>query len=302
MESKLGVIDLGSNTFHILIVNRYKDGGFETLHKERAFVGLSENGIEFLSEQAMDRGLAALVRFNEILKQQEVDHFSVIGTSALRSASNSSIFCQRVKDQIGIDIDIIDGDREANYIYNGVRKLIDSYDRPQIIMDVGGGSVEFILVEKDQLVWSASYDIGVGVLFNHIPMSDPCTKEEIDTISHFIDQELKSLKSIVSEKSINAIIGASGSFEVVQSMNGKDGSFNSMTEIALIDYHLISQKVISSTLSERMNMKSLPESRVKLIVVAMILINKAIEIIKPKRLLVSPFALKEGVLSELVSD
>jgi exopolyphosphatase/guanosine-5'-triphosphate,3'-diphosphate pyrophosphatase len=301
MESKLGVIDLGSNTFHILIVNRYKDGKYETLHKERAFVGLSENGIELLSEQAMDRGIAALVKFNEVLKQQEVDHFAVIGTSALRSASNSSVFCQRVKDQIGIDIEIINGDQEANYIYKGVSKLINSDDRSHIIMDVGGGSVEFILVENDQLLWSASCDIGVGVLFNHIALSDPCTKKEMDTISQFIDQKLETLKSIVAKKSINAIIGASGSFEAVQALNGKEGSFNSMTEIALTDYHFISQKVISSTFSERMNMINLPESRVKLIVVAMILINKAIEIIKPKRLLVSPFSLKEGVLNELAS-
>jgi exopolyphosphatase/guanosine-5'-triphosphate,3'-diphosphate pyrophosphatase len=302
MGSKLGVIDLGSNTFHVLIVKRNDDGSFETLHKERAFVGLAENGIEYLSEQAINRGMAALVKFSESLKEYKVSQLSVIGTSALRSASNSSIFCQQVKDHLDIDIEIIDGEREAELIYRGVRKLIKSDDGYQIIMDVGGGSVEFILVENDQLLWSASYELGVGVLFNHIIISDPCTKADIDTISQFIDKEMKSLKAIVSEKSVDAIIGASGSFEVVQIMNGEEVSPNSMTEISLADYHYISQRIISSTVAERMNMKGLPELRVKLIVVAMILIDKAIEIIKPKRLLVSPFALKEGVLSELTSS
>ncbi|MFT6333419.1 MAG: exopolyphosphatase/guanosine-5'-triphosphate,3'-diphosphate pyrophosphatase [Saprospiraceae bacterium] len=302
MGSKLGVIDLGSNTFHILIVRRNIDGSLVTLHKERAFVNLAENGIEQLSEEAMDRGIAALVKFSESLKKYDVSRFSVIGTSALRSASNSLIFCQRIKNQLGIDIDIIDGDREAELIYKGVRELMKLDDGPQIIMDVGGGSVEFVLVENDLLTWSASYNLGVGVLHNLINITDPRTKEDINTISQFIDKELKSLKAIVSEKSIDAIIGASGSFEVVQIMNGEEVSSNSMTEISLADYHYISQRIISSTVAERMNMKGLPESRVKLIVVAMILIDKAIEIIKPKRLLVSPFALKEGVLSELTSS
>lgn len=302
MGSKLGVIDLGSNTFHILIVNRNSDGSFEILYKERAFVGLAEDGIKQLSDQAMQRGLAALVNFSARLKQFEISQYSVVGTSALRSAGNSSIFCQRVKEQLGIEIDIIDGEREAELIFKGVSKLLNPEDGCRIIMDVGGGSVEFILVENDELVWSASYDLGVGVLHNHIILSDPCTKKDIDEISGLINQELASLESIISGKSIDSIIGASGSFEVIQSMNGAEVSSNSMTEVSLDDFHSISQKIISSTFADRMNMDGLPKSRVKLIVVAMILINRAIEIIKPKRLLVTPFALKEGVLLELTDD
>ncbi|MFT4533019.1 MAG: exopolyphosphatase/guanosine-5'-triphosphate,3'-diphosphate pyrophosphatase [Saprospiraceae bacterium] len=302
MGSKLGVIDLGSNTFHILIVNRNRDGSFEILFKERAFVGLAEDGIKKLSDQAMERGLAALVNFSASLKQYDISQYSVIGTSALRSASNSSVFCQLVKERLGLEIEIIDGKREAELIFKGVSKLMVSYDEPQIIMDVGGGSVEFILVENDELIWSASYDVGVGVLHNHIILSDPCTKEDIDEINKFINQELSSLEAIISNKPIGAIIGASGSFEVIQSMNGAEVSSNSMTEVRLGDFHSISQKIISSTFADRMKMDGLPKSRVKLTVVAMILISRAIEIIKPKRLLVSPFALKEGVLIELTTN
>jgi exopolyphosphatase/guanosine-5'-triphosphate,3'-diphosphate pyrophosphatase len=302
MGSKLGVIDLGSNTFHILIVNRNRDGSFEILFKERAFVGLAEDGIKKLSDQAMERGLAALVNFSASLKQYDISQYSVIGTSALRSASNSSVFCQLVKERLGLEIEIIDGKREAELIFKGVSKLMVSYDEPQIIMDVGGGSVEFILVENDELIWSASYDVGVGVLHNHIILSDPCTKEDIDEINKFINQELSSLEAIISNKPLGAIIGASGSFEVIQSMNGAEVSSNSMTEVRLGDFHSISQKIISSTFADRMKMDGLPKSRVKLTVVAMILISRAIEIIKPKRLLVSPFALKEGVLIELTTN
>ena len=301
MGNKIGVIDLGSNTFHLLIIEKGKNGEYHSIYKERSFVGLAENGIEVLSASAMDKGIIALRNFKEILKNNKVNRFSILGTSALRSASNSKSFLSRVKEELDLDIEVIDGNREAELIYKGVSQLIQPDEECHIIIDVGGGSVEFIAVEKGQLVWAQSYDLGVGVLYNHKEMNDPCTTDDIEIISKYIDGRLATLKSFVVGKSIDALIGASGSFEVVQSMNGDTITAHTMTEIKLNDYHLISERIISSTLEERLKIDGLPESRVKLIVVAMILIDKAIEIIKPKRLLVSPYALKEGVISELHS-
>ena len=110
---------------------------------------------------------------------------------------------------------------------------------------------------------------------------------------------MKDLIETTREMEIQSIIGASGSFEVVQSMNNLDLYSNKTTTVDLNQYFQVSEKIISSTLLEREQMPGLPASRVKLIVVAMILINKAIDIIQPKALTVSPYALKEGVLCEM---
>ncbi len=300
MDNKFGVIDLGSNTFHLLIVEIKKNGDYAPVFKERTFVGLAENGIELLSASSMEKGLNALRKFKKILKERNVNQYSIIGTSALRSAGNSSVFLDRVNEDLGIHVEVIDGIREAELIYKGVSQLIESNEKCNVIIDVGGGSVEFIVVEKGQMIWSQSFNLGVGVLHNIRKMNDPCNEEDIEYITEFIDQKLKPLKSFVSEITVDALIGASGSFEVIQTMNGDTVTTNSLTEISLDDYFIISKKIISSSVTERLDVDGLPKSRVKLIVVAMILINKAIEIIKPKRLLVSPYALKEGLVSELI--
>jgi len=278
--NRVGVIDLGSNTFHLLIVDVENDR-FNTVFKERAFIGLAENGIDELSADAMDRGAEALARFKNKLDEYQVPKYKVIGTSALRSANNSVQFTDRIKDSLAIDIEIIDGDREAELIYKGVNLLNESTSECQVIMDVGGGSVEFIIFQSEDIIWSESFDVGLGVLKNEVPLSDPVLDLEIEKIKTFLDEKLESLKEALKDRSIDALIGASGSFEVIQSMNGLEVSSLVMSEVSLEE------------------MEGLPSSRILLIVVAMILIDKAIDIIQPKRLKISPFALKEGILSEL---
>jgi len=207
IESRVGVIDLGSNTFHLLIVDT-KGKYFKTVFKERAFIGLAEDGIEELSVKAMDRGAEALSRFKENLHQYKVDQYRVIGTSALRSASNSSDFVRRIKDSLSIDIEIIDGNKEADFIYKGVSLLVENTSDRQIIMDVGGGSVEFIIFECEELTWSESFDIGLGVLKNEVPLSNPISDLEIEQINKFIDSKLEPLVEVLKEKQVEALIGA----------------------------------------------------------------------------------------------
>lgn len=296
---RIGIIDLGSNTFHLLIVDTDTNkSSFETVYKERSFVGLAENGIEFLSQKAIDKGLLALAKFKSILEDYNVKNFKVTGTAALRSANNSSVFISAAKEKLGFEIDVIDGKREADLIFKGV-SLLYPMKGNHLIMDIGGGSVEFILVKDGLNVWSKSYNIGVGVLHNLFHKTEPIAKEEISSLISFLNTELQELKTEKLNLEIETLVGASGSFEVVESMNGKSISTNQISNVSLEEYKKVSSRIIGAPLTERMKMDGLPTSRVKLIVVAMILIDVVIEIIKPKKIMISPYALKEGLLSEL---
>ena len=298
MVNRVGVIDLGSNTFHLLIVDFFSNNSFQQVKKVRSFVGLAEDGIENLSQKAMDKGLEALSTFKSILKNHNVSRVKVTGTAALRSANNKNTFINNVKDRLGFDIEVIGGNREAELIFKGVSLLHPMSDN-HIIMDIGGGSVEFIIVNKGKNVWSKSYNIGVGVLHSNFHKSDPIAKNEIADLIAFLYAELKELRALVSNLEIDSLIGASGSFEVVESMNGKVAPSEHISEVSLDDYWNVSTRVIEASYLERSEMKGLPSSRVKLIVVAMILIDMVIEMTSPKKILISPFALKEGLLSEL---
>ncbi len=298
--NRVGIIDLGSNTFHILIVDVNENLSFKTVHKERCFVGLAEDGIENLSQKAIEKGLQTLKHFKSILEDNQVNQFKVTGTAALRSAKNKDAFIDAVRNEIGFEIEVIGGQREAELIFKGVSLLYPMKDN-HLIMDIGGGSVEFILVQNGINTWSKSYNIGVGVLHNGFHKSEPIAKSEISSLNSFLKSELQDLKEIVQGLKIDSMIGASGSFEVVESMNGKTISSNSISSVSLDDYRKVSSSIINASLIERNKMKGLPNSRVKLIVVAMVLINMVIDMIRPENIVISPYALKEGLLSELYS-
>jgi exopolyphosphatase/guanosine-5'-triphosphate,3'-diphosphate pyrophosphatase len=295
---RIGIIDLGSNTFHLLIVDILAPQSYDSIYKERCFVGLAEDGIDQLSTKAIDLGLETLGRFKSTLDDYGVHNYKVIGTAALRSAKNKSVFINLAYEKFGFEIEVINGKREAELIFKGV-SLIYPMRGNHLIMDIGGGSVEFILVQDGINIWAGSFNIGVGVLHDKFHKNEPIAKEEISDLIAFLNDELFELHSKVKNFKIKTLVGASGSFEVVESMNGKSISTNKISKVSMEEYQKVSTKLIESSLAERYNMQGLPDSRVKLIVVAMILINFVIEIIDPEKIVISPFALKEGLLSEL---
>jgi len=295
---RIGIIDLGSNTFHILIVDVDPAGLFTTVHKERAFVGLAEEGLEKISEKAMAKGLQTLAHFKATLEHYAVENYRVTGTAALRSAQNKAEFINSARDQLDLKIEVIPGEREAELIYKGVSLLHPMNDN-HLIMDIGGGSVEFIMVQNGKNIWSKSSNIGVGVLYSTFHKSEPIAQDEINALIDFLRLELADLGSIAKSQKVDSLIGASGSFEVVESMNGNPIFPNKVSTVSLEDYRRVSSSIIKASFDERNKMEGLPSSRVKLIVVAMILIDVVIEMIDPNEIMISPYALKEGLLSEL---
>lgn len=300
MLDRVGVIDLGSNTFHILIVDADENGSFDTIYRERCFVGLAEEGIEKISKHAIQKGLEILTKFKQILVHHNVSKYKVTGTAALRTAQNKDVFINAAQELLDIEIEVIGGQREAELIFKGV-SLLHPMNGNHLIIDIGGGSVEFVLVKEGRKVWSKSANIGVGVLHSKFHKSEPIAKEEISNLKDFLAIQLKEMIDLAKDWNIDALIGASGSFEVVESMNNKPILTHTTSVVSLSAYAQVSNRIIRASRTERDSMEGLPSSRVKLIVVAMILIDFVIDLVQPNEIIISPFALKEGLLSELYS-
>ncbi|MEE9439720.1 MAG: hypothetical protein V3V14_12015 [Saprospiraceae bacterium] len=296
------VIDLGSNTFHLLIIKIEDDGKHQEVFRNRQFVGLAENGIDNIEPSTIDKAIKAIAKFKIKLDEFGINDCKVIGTAALRSAQNSSYITNKIEDALGYPIEIIDGKREAELIFKGVSLVANIKIGNHVIIDVGGGSVEFIIIKDNKFAWAESYNIGVGVLYNNFHKSDPISAKEIDTIEEHIDNTLLRFSTQLKGLNIDSMIGASGSFEVIEAMMGITSSPDKVTELAIHSYLNISNKIIQSDITERENNKNIPATRVKLIVVALILINKALKIINPNHIQISPFALKEGIILEYIND
>ena len=291
------VIDLGSNTFHLLI-SKLEEGNPNTIYRERVFVGLSEGGINKIKEERIAIGLNTCQRFKEIIEGYSVDQIKVVGTAVLRTAENRMDFINPCNLIFGVPVEVINGKREAELIYKGVQ-LLKIKEQPYLIMDIGGGSVEYILVNQDKMVWLASFQIGVGILHALFHNTEPINEESIGELKAFVKTKLAPLQDAIHNYDINAIVGASGSFEVIKSINGYPDEIN---EFEVQDILNLSKRLKSMNLEERLLVEGLPEKRAKLIVVAMLLIELTIELANPNILLFSPFALKEGILNELVNE
>jgi exopolyphosphatase / guanosine-5'-triphosphate,3'-diphosphate pyrophosphatase len=292
------IIDLGSNTFHLLIAE-YVDNKFVTIYRERVFTRLSDGGIEKLSEAAIEKGHACLAAFRKTMDNYHLQKICIIGTAALRTATNANDFIIPAEEFIGHPITIIDGDKEAELIFKGVKLLSPMIER-SLIVDIGGGSTEFIIVEGGQKVWAQSYKLGVGVLHSLFHKSEPISKDEILAAKAHIKRTIALLLEEVNKRPIVSLLGASGSFEIFESMTGKATFEREVNQIDIDDAKTIIEKITSANLEQRQSIEGLPPDRTKLIVVGMILVDVILDEVKPQNLYVTPYALKEGLLSEMM--
>jgi len=294
------VIDLGTNTFHLLIAETAGQG-FRILYKERIFVKLGENGVETIGELPFERGILAMKHFSEVIQQFRANKVKAIGTAALRTASNGQDFLVRVKEEADIEIEIISGDREAQLIHQGVSLALPiEANETVVMMDIGGGSVEFIIANQQQVLWAQSFPIGVAVLFKQFHHSDPISTSEVAELSRVLNTILEPLDQALKEYPIDKLIGASGTFDVLEDNLPKTKNEVNYSIIQLDKFADFSEKLLQSTQAHRYQMPQIPRERADLIVVALILIQITLEKLNIEEVSVSHFAMKEGILREMV--
>lgn len=295
---KKAVIDLGTNTFHLLIVEGNGNGHLEEIYRKRIFVQLAEESITRIGTGAFERGLNALREYREAIDNHKVTNVRAFGTAALRRAENSAEFREAIKKETGIEVEVIGGDEEARLITEGVRLAIPMDEKPVLIMDIGGGSVEFIIANNEEVFWAQSFPVGVAVLFNDFHKNEPITEQEITNIWQFLDKTLAPLKTALHMHKVDALVGASGTFDVLEAMLVEMKSHPLHAILDAKDFYPIYKKIVSVNLEERLKINKLPTQRAQLIVVALVLIDYVLNLIEVEKIIVSMYAMKEGMLSE----
>jgi len=296
---KSAVIDLGTNTFHLIIADIPASGGtISVIYKTNVPVRLGQGRINehMIIPEAFERGIQTLKDFRAKIVWYQAEKVRAIATSAVRSAVNGQEFAAAAA-QEGIDIEVISGDEEAGYIYQGV-KASGAIRGTSLIMDIGGGSTEFIICNEAQLIWKKSYDIGAARLMQAYFKSDPISMEEQMKIRIHLDGVLTDLKEACSIYRPDRLIGSAGAFETFATLldTGLKPDEVVTTELDLQAYAPLASRLIRSTHQERADMKGLIPLRVDMIVIAAILTDYVLEMIRPKSLHLSTYDLKMGVL------
>ena len=158
---RIAIIDLGTNTFHLLIADT--DGTtIQPVYAEKVPVRIGEGGINlgFISEEACERALLAMKAFKAKIEAFETSKSYATATSAFRNAQNGAALAKTIEEATSIAITIISGNREAELIYFGVKEALQLGEEKALIVDIGGGSVEFIIANEHTLFWKESFEIG----------------------------------------------------------------------------------------------------------------------------------------------
>ena len=295
-----GVIDLGTNTFHLLIVRMTPEGSLLELHRERRFIKLAENGIEKIGEAPFQRGIQAIMDYKKILDHYGVKDFVALGTAALRTASNGSEFITQIKHLSGISIQLISGQEEARLIHKGVCQAVPFDQRKNLIMDIGGGSVEFIICNQDQVFWSDSFPVGVAVLFKNFHHTDPISIQEIEKLCLHLEKILSPLVLELQNHKIQSLVGASGTFDVLENILVDHKKHPLHSSLPSSEFQVLHQKILKTRLPDRLAMEGVPENRADMIVVAMILIDFILQKADIQQITVSAYAMKEGLIYDLI--
>ena len=304
---RLAILDLGTNTFHLLIVD-VKGIRFKQIYKSKTAVKLGEGAIHHdrIASIPFRRGINALVHYKEIINKYKADKIFAFATSAIRSAENGDMFVKAAAQKTKIDIKIITGSKEAELICYGVRQCVNLKGKPSLIMDIGGGSTEFIIADDKKIFWKKSFNIGAARLLEIFHPSNPISEVEINLIENYLDDKLLPLRNAIKKYPVGKLIGSSGSFDTFAEMAGyrfhdknviqnlKSYKFD-MDEFFQL-YHLI----VNSRTGDRMKMKGLIRMRVDMIVIAAICTEYILRTLNIKQMYLSKYALKEGALSNVI--
>lgn len=301
-------MDLGTNTFHLLIAAGSSDDYKEIIHKTLP-VKLGEGGINkgLILPEAFERGVNAMKEYAQEIASNRVSKVSAIATSALRNAANGQDFINTVNQQTGIGIEVINGDQEATYIYKGV-KLAGGLDNlTSLILDIGGGSVEFIVCNKEEIFWKHSFEVGAARLMDQFHQTDPIPPISVKELYNYLDDKLAPFLEAAKNYTIKNIIGSSGSFETFAELNelnnGRLFDFNQTKNYAFSGDGLgkVIDTLISSSHQQRKSMEGIVPIRVDMIVVASIVTRYVMNKLGVENVMLCTNSLKEGVLADLLA-
>lgn len=307
---RVAVIDLGTNTFNLLIVDISPSGEYNSVYNTKIAVKIGEGAMIAgkLLPEPIARAKKALTDYLKIIAEHKCEKTLAFATSGIRSTSNGEDFTVEVKEELGLDIQIIDGDEEAQLIYEGVDLAVKFGEEPMVVMDIGGGSTEFIIANNSGVLWKKSYDLGISRILQVLEPSDPLKVSDLIRHSNMLSEELKELLFECKRLGVTTMIGSSGSFDSFAEMMWADQGLSKTTkdvvseEMSLNDLQDLHLKMIVMNWNQRSKIPGLVKMRVDTIHLASYLVQWVLEKCALERLLLSTYALKEGVLHRVMEN
>ncbi len=217
---RLAAIDVGSNSVHMIVADASRDGHLEVVDRVKEMVRLGRRSFMTgrLTDESMDLAIGALKNFGRLARVRRVDRLRAVATSAVREAKNRTAFIRRIRRETGLAVEVISGAEEARLIFQAAQHACGLDGGPHLLIDVGGGSVEIVLVKDRRPLWMHSAKLGVARLTERFLPDDPPTNAQLRKLEEHLENKIGAVLRKVRKAKVVQAIGTSGTINTLVAM------------------------------------------------------------------------------------
>lgn len=299
---RLGVIDIGSNTVHLLVVDAHYGAAPIPATKHKIVLRLAEHVDD---EGAIDEGGAAdLSRFVteclEVAEEQGVEEILAFATSAIREAPNGEEVLERVRSETGVDLQVLSGTDEARLTFLAARRWVGWSAGRLLVIDIGGGSLELTLGDDEEPDVAKSLLLGAGRVTREMLAGDPPSAEDVKAARRAVRATLaKEIRPYAKAATPDSVVGTSKTMRSLARIAGAapsaDGPYVTRT-LHIDDVRDTIATVTPMTAKERSGLPGVSAARAQQILAGGIVAEAAMDLLGVEQLSICPWALREGVL------
>jgi exopolyphosphatase / guanosine-5'-triphosphate,3'-diphosphate pyrophosphatase len=304
---RIAALDLGSNSFHLLVVEANPDGTFVPIVREKEMLRLGDvvSREGRLTDAAIERVTATIRRFHTLADAAGASEFVAKATSAIREADNGGVLVDQIFEETGIRIAVISGREEARLIFGAIRASVVLDPGPALCFDLGGGSLEVMVGDAGGLAWSDSVHAGVARLAAELIADDPPSADDQRRLSERLTKQLLPIAEQVADFAPKMTVGSSGTLcDLARMVSAqRDGtvpvSVNQLT-IRRDEFLELHDKLLGIPSADRARLPGLEPRRADLIPAGSMFVSVAMELFGFDELTVSEWALREGIVLDAI--
>ena len=288
-------IDFGTNTFHVLIA--MLDGGSDLkyIDNKRWFVFLDRSNDNAITDMAYQKAIEVSQDISNYLEKFDLKAIYAVGTEVFRNKSNGKQLLNDMSNLIGETIELIDGKREAELVFTGVNELIDPIFKNYHLIDIGGGSTEFIRVHEHQKIWDQSYRIGLSVIKQHLNFEFEMTKSQAKMLDVFLSESLKD-GHLFESRLFDTLILNGGSAELFHKVLPFN-ELNDYTQVYASESVLdLCEEWVFSSYEQRKSSHWIPDKRMEQMPLYLAKVSSIIKRLKVSKVVYTSASIKEGLI------
>ena len=304
---RIAAFDLGTNSFHLLIVDAQRDGTFTPLAREKEMLRLGDDVSRTgrVGDASAARAVAAVRRFGTLAQSAGSDEIVVCATSAVREAENGGELVDRMEAEAGVRVEVISGLDEARLIFEAVRASVVIDPAPALCLDLGGGSLEVMVGDAGGLRWASSVKLGAARLTAELVTSDPPSARDVHRLRERVTSELAPLAEEVAPFGPAMAVGTSGTFLALARMvagrrpGGVPVSVNQL-RFTRAELEAVHDEALALPAADRARMRGLDARRADILPAGSTLLRTAMDVFGFDQLTVSEWALREGMVLDAI--